>query len=70
VAAEFNRCSRISEIDDEELRSLPVSGVFDAIDTESFVAFSRKASRGQSGVNTEADSGSKDAYNIRVNQQG
>ena len=27
------------EIDDEELRVLPVSGMFDAGDTESFVAF-------------------------------
>jgi len=27
------------EIDDAELRSLPVSGMFDAGDTESFVAF-------------------------------
>lgn len=40
VAAEFNRYSRIPvEIEDEELRSLPVSGMFDASDTESFLAF-------------------------------
>ena len=40
VAAEFNRYSRIPvEIEGEELRSLPVSGMFDASDAESFVAF-------------------------------
>jgi transmembrane sensor len=40
VAAEFNRYGSIPvEIDDEELRVLPVSGMFDAGDTESFVAF-------------------------------
>jgi len=40
VAAEFNRYSRTPvEIEDEELRTLPVSGMFDASDTESFVAF-------------------------------
>jgi transmembrane sensor len=40
VAAEFNRYGSIPvEIDDEELRMLAVSGMFDAGDTESFVAF-------------------------------
>jgi transmembrane sensor len=40
VAAEFNRYGNIPvEIDDDELRVLPVSGMFDAGDTESFVAF-------------------------------
>jgi transmembrane sensor len=40
VAAEFNRYGSIPvEIDDAELRLLPVSGMFDASDTESFVAF-------------------------------
>jgi transmembrane sensor len=40
VAAEFNRYGRIPvEIDDAELRLLPVSGMFDASDTESFVEF-------------------------------
>ena len=40
VAAEFNRYGSLPvKIDDEELRVLPVSGMFDAADTESFVAF-------------------------------
>jgi transmembrane sensor len=40
VAAEFNRYASIPvEIGDEELRALPVSGMFDAGDTESFAAF-------------------------------
>ena len=40
VAAEFNRYGSIPvELEDPELRSLPVSGSFDASDTESFVAF-------------------------------
>jgi transmembrane sensor len=40
VAAEFNRYGSIPvEIDDDELRVLPVSGMFDAGDMESFVAF-------------------------------
>jgi len=40
VAAQFNRYGKLPlEIADEELRTLPVSGVFDAGDTESFVAF-------------------------------
>jgi transmembrane sensor len=40
VAEEFNRYGRIAiEIDDEALRSLPISGVFDAYDTDSLVAF-------------------------------
>ena len=40
VAAEFNRYGSIPvEIDDAELRLLPVSGTLDASDTESFVAF-------------------------------
>ena len=39
VAAEFNRYGKVPvEIEDAELRSLPVSGMFDAADTESFVA--------------------------------
>jgi transmembrane sensor len=40
VAAEFNRYGKIPvEIEDDELRALPVSGMFDAADTESFVTF-------------------------------
>jgi len=40
VAAEFNRYGNTPvEIEDEELRALPVSGMFDAADTESFVTF-------------------------------
>ena len=40
VAAEFNRYGAVPvEIDDEELRALPVSGMFDAGDTESFITF-------------------------------
>ena len=40
VAAEFNRYGSIPvDIDDEALRALLVSGIFDAGDTESFVAF-------------------------------
>ncbi len=40
VAAEFNRYGRIPvEIEDATLRTLPVSGMFDAGDTDSFVAF-------------------------------
>lgn len=40
VAAEFNRYGSIPvEIEDAALRTLPVSGMLDAGDTESFVAF-------------------------------
>jgi transmembrane sensor len=40
VADEFNRYGHIAiEIDDEVLRALPITGVFDPYDTESFVAF-------------------------------
>jgi transmembrane sensor len=40
VAQEFNRYGHIPiEIDDEVLRALPITGVFDPYDTESFVAF-------------------------------
>jgi transmembrane sensor len=40
VAAEFNRYGRVPvEIEDVTLRTLPVSGVLDANDTESFIAF-------------------------------
>jgi transmembrane sensor len=40
VAEEFNRYGRIPlEIDDAELRALPVSGVFNVHDTESFTRF-------------------------------
>lgn len=40
VAEEFNRYGRVSiEIEDKELRSLPISGVFDAYDTDSFATF-------------------------------
>jgi transmembrane sensor len=40
VADEFNRYSTIPiEIDDAALRALPISGVFDAYDIDSFVAF-------------------------------
>ena len=40
VAAEFNRYGKVPvEIEDRGLRTLQVSGVFDARDTESFVAF-------------------------------
>jgi transmembrane sensor len=40
VADEFNSYGHIAiEIDDEALRALPITGVFDAYDTDSFVAF-------------------------------
>jgi transmembrane sensor len=40
VAEEFNRYGQIPiEIDDEALRKLPITGVFDPYDTESFVVF-------------------------------
>jgi transmembrane sensor len=40
VADEFNRYGRsIFEIDDETLRALPITGVFDAYDADSFAAF-------------------------------
>lgn len=40
VAGEFNRYGSITiEIDDAALRALPITGVFDAYDTDSFVAF-------------------------------
>jgi transmembrane sensor len=40
VADEFNRYGRIAiEIEDPDLRALPISGVFDAYDTDSFAAF-------------------------------
>jgi transmembrane sensor len=40
VAAEFNRYGRVPvEIEDSTLRSLPVTGMLDLADTESFVAF-------------------------------
>jgi len=40
VTAEFNRYGGIPvEIEDAELRALPVSGMFDAGDTESFITF-------------------------------
>ena len=40
VADEFNRYGSIPiEIDDAALRALPISGVFDADDVDSFVAF-------------------------------
>jgi transmembrane sensor len=40
VADEFNRYAGVAiEIEDPKLRSLPISGVFDAYDTDSFVAF-------------------------------
>ncbi len=40
VADEFNRYGSIPiEIDDAALRALPISGVFDAYDVDSFVAF-------------------------------
>ena len=42
VADEFNRYGSIPiEIDDADLRALPISGVFDANDIDSFVAFLR-----------------------------
>jgi transmembrane sensor len=40
VAAEFNRYGRVPvEIEDSTLRALPVTGMLDAADTESFIAF-------------------------------
>jgi transmembrane sensor len=40
VAAEFNRYGPITlEIEDARVRALPISGVFDAYDTDSFAAF-------------------------------
>ncbi len=45
VAAQFNRYARVPiEIDDPALRTIPVSGVFQATDSESFVAFLRTLS--------------------------
>lgn len=42
VAAEFNRYVRVPiQIDDPSLRAIPVSGVFQATDPESFLAFLR-----------------------------
>lgn len=42
VAGEFNRYARVPvQIEDAVLRNLPVSGAFDASDTDSFVAFLR-----------------------------
>jgi transmembrane sensor len=40
VADEFNRYGRIViEIDDPDLRAMPISGIFDAYDADSFAAF-------------------------------
>lgn len=40
VAQEFNRYGSVSiEINDEGIRNLPITGVFNAYDTESFIAF-------------------------------
>ena len=40
VVAEFNRYGRVPiEVEDEALRSVPITGVFDAYDTDSFVVF-------------------------------
>jgi transmembrane sensor len=40
VVAEFNRYANIPiDIEDEKLKALPVTGTFDARDTDSFVAF-------------------------------
>jgi len=40
VADEFNRYGHISiQIDDQDLRAMPISGVFDAYDVDSFAAF-------------------------------
>ena len=40
VVAEFNRYGHVTiEVEDEKLRSEPITGVFDAYDTDSFVAF-------------------------------
>jgi transmembrane sensor len=40
VADEFNRYGHIAvEIDDDALRSVPITGVFDAYDADSFIAF-------------------------------
>jgi transmembrane sensor len=40
VAAEFNRYGPITvEIDDDSLRALPISGIVDAYDTDSFAAY-------------------------------
>jgi transmembrane sensor len=40
VAAEFNRYGPVNvEIDDESLRALPISGIVDAYDTDSFAAY-------------------------------
>jgi transmembrane sensor len=62
VAAEFNRYGKVPvEIEDEALRALPVSGVFDAADTDSFVAFLQTLP----GVKVE-----RTAKRIRVTRQG
>ena len=43
VAAEFNRYARIPvEVEDVELRALPISGTFDADDLDSFIAYLEK----------------------------
>ena len=40
VAAEFNRYGPVTvEVDDEALRALPISGIVDAYDTDSFAAY-------------------------------
>jgi transmembrane sensor len=62
VAAEFNRYGKVPvEIEDEGLRAVPVSGMFDAGDTESFVAFLKKLP----GVRVE-----RTAQRIRVTSEG
>jgi ferric-dicitrate binding protein FerR (iron transport regulator) len=49
VASEFNRYGSISvDIEDAELRVLPVSGMFDTGDTDSLVAFLQDPTRRQS----------------------
>ena len=61
VAAEFNRYSKTPiEIETPDLRSLQISGVFSADDTETFVAFLRSLE----GVNVEVTQG-----RIRVSRQ-
>ena len=57
VADEFNRYGSIPvEIDDAALRALPISGVFDAYDIDSFVAFLADTRWGSGGKNRCANS--------------
>ncbi len=63
VAEEFNRYVSIPiEIDDATLRSLPISGVFDAYDIDSFVAFLQALD----GVRVERTSARIRVYSVKL----